>query len=350
MMAASFYFTPVVRDERSSISSDLEMIYSKTESASSTLDFSTIIDFCRNVSGDSTRNQEDRNYAKILMSWALNRRGESRSDQASLLVQNQQWGEATKLDAQARKDFEAAIQLDKSRWRAYFNLGVTDAIQGKNDLAIEHFSEAIRLKADYSDAYFNRGEVYFKTNQLDLALADYEHVVDLSPQDSAAFSARAHTQFAMGKSQEALTDYRKAMELAPQSADVAAEYADTCQALGKWKDAAVAYQHAMQLDGNHARTLQNAAWMMATCPDDFYRNGRTALQTAERAIQFASAPNSPQVLDVLAAAQAAAGDFSKAQSTLVEALRSTTDPVLRSEMQMRGRMYHRKVAYVQPKR
>jgi hypothetical protein len=105
----------------------------------------------------------------------------------------------------------------------------------------------------------------------------------------------------------------------------------------------------MQLDGQNARVLQNAAWMMATCPDDFYRNGKSALSTAQKAVQLASGVASAQTLDVLAAAQAASGDFASAQRSVAEALRSTTDPSLRNELIMRSKLYERKRSYVQPK-
>jgi len=282
------------------------------------------------------------------MSWAANRRGEARSDRAGILVREQQLAEAQEMDALAKKDFEMAIQLDPTRWRAHHNMAIARALQGNNQAALESLDAVLKLNPEFVDAYFNRGEIYFRSNQFELAIQDQGKVIEMKAEDSAAYSARAHSLYAMGKSEEALDDYAKAMELAPNSAEAATEYADTCQALGKWKQAATAYQRAMQLDSQNVRTLQNAAWMMATCPDEFYRNGETALETVQKAVQLASAPASVHVLDVLAAAQAASGDFNAAQGTIVEALRSTSDATLRSELQMRGRQYQRKRPYLQP--
>ncbi|MEQ1828952.1 MAG: tetratricopeptide repeat protein [Pirellula sp.] len=338
-----------IQNDRSAVSQDLETIYQKTDSASTVADYSQIIDFCRNVVGDSRRSADDRKYARTLMSWALNRRGEARSDQAGILIRTQKLTEAKELDGLARRDFETSIELDNTRWRAHHNLAVTQAVQGETKAALASLAHVIRLNPEYSHAYFNRGEILFRANQHEAALNDFNKAIDLTPEDSAAYSGRAHALYALGKSQDALNDYAKAMELAPQSADAATEYADTCHALGKWKEAASAYQLSLKLDGANARTLQNAAWMMATCPDEYFRNGQTALRTAERAVQAASGPTA-QVLDVLAAAQAASGDFVSAQSTVAEALRATTDQNLRSELEMRSRLYQRKKAYMQPKR
>ena len=338
----------VVEKERSVVSADLQMIYQKTESAATVADYSAILNFCRNVVGDSTRVKEDRLYARTLMSWAANRRGEARSDQAGKLVREQQFGQAAELDAMANKDFESSIQLDSTRWRAHHNIAIIRALQGNNEAALESFETVIRLNPEFPDAYFNRGEIYFRSNQFELAIEDQNKVIQLKPEDSAAFSARAHSLYAIGRNEEALTDYAKAMDLSPDSAESATEYADTCQALGKWKLAATAYQRAMQLDGKNSRTLQNAAWMMATCPDEFYRNGESALETAQKAVQLASSPASVHVLDILAAAQAASGDFVSAEKTIALALRSATDVSLRTELQMRSRQYQRKRPYVQP--
>ena len=334
--------------DQATVSADLQMIYRKTESASSISEYSSIYDFCRNVLGDSTRIQDDKQYAKSLMSWAANRRGEARSDKAGSLVREQRFDEAESLDAQALKDFETAVQLDPTRWRAHHNIAIHRALQKNNKAALQSFDSVIRLNPEFADAYFNRGEIYFRSNQYELAIEDLSKAIELKPQDSAAYSARAHSLYAIGKSDAALADYEKAMELSPDSCDAATEYADTCQALGKWKQAATAYQRAMQLDGQNARAFQNAAWMMATCPDDFYRNGDSALETAQIAVQLSSASNSVHVLDVLAAAQAASGDFTSAERTINEALRASTDASLRNELTMRARQYQRKKAYVQP--
>ncbi len=334
--------------DQAAVSADLQMIYRKTETASSVSDYSSIFDFCRNIEGDSTRIQEDKKYARTLMSWAANRRGEARSDRAGEMVRQQQLSQAVELDALALKDFETAVQLDPRRWRAQHNIAILRALQKNNKGAIESFSNVIKLNPEFADAYFNRGEIYFQSSQFELAIEDLNRAIELKPNDSAAYSARGHSLYATGKSDAALADYQKAMELSPDSCEAATEYADTCQALGKWKEAATAYQRAMQLDGQNARTFQNAAWMMATCPDDFYRNGDSALETAQIAVQLSSSPSNVHVLDVLAAAQAASGDFLSAERTIAEALRATTDANLRSELQMRGRQYQRKRPYVQP--
>ena len=117
------------------------------------------------ASGDRT--VEDRRYARSLMSWAANRRGEARSDRAGMLVREQQLTQAQEMDALAKKDFELAIQLDPTRWRAHHNMAIARALQGNNQAALESLDAVLKLNPEFADAYFNRGEIYFRSNQFD---------------------------------------------------------------------------------------------------------------------------------------------------------------------------------------
>src|SRR4029077_9650679 len=69
-----------------------------------------------------------------------------------------------------------------------------------------------------------------------------------------------------------------------------------------------------------SRMLAELAWLRATYPDAKSRDGTQAVQLAERACALTDR-RIPALLDTLAAAYAEAGDFSRAISTIEEALR-----------------------------
>ena len=54
--------------------------------------------------------------------------------------------------------------------------------------------------------------------------------------------------------------------------------------------------------------LNNLAWLLATCPDAAFRNGREAVRLAARACELTQYAQ-PLLMGTLAAAQAEAGDF-----------------------------------------
>lgn len=329
------------------VAPDLQALYDRAQAATSVLEYNSVIESCRTVIGDNTRLSSERTYTKRLLSWAANRRGELRSDMAGKMVASQQFDDAEKLDRSAAEDFQLSIQFDPGRWRAYHNLGIARALTGNVDEATELFSKTIELNPKFVDAFNNRGELYARARNWKQAIADFSKAIELSPEDSGLHRARATALFSNGDTEAALADFQSAMKLAPESAETASEYADTCQSLGRWKDAAEAYQKSLKLSPSNAQTLQNAAWMMATCPEDFYRNPEAAVKTAERAVRAAGNAPSASLLHVLGVTQASNGDFDTAIATLNEALQTTTDPSLRREIGEHRALFQRKRPFVQ---
>ncbi len=330
------------------VASDVQTIYDRTGSATSVSDLTSIIETCRNIAGDTTRSPEEQTYAKKTLSWAANRRGETRSDLAGELVQKQRIDEALKLDRMALNDFRLAIEHDASRWRAHHNLGVALALTGDSQKAMESFSTVLDLQPQFVDALANRGELAMQLGDVAAALADFDQALELASKDPALYSARARAKSANEDLLGSLADYATAMELEPESSDVATSYADCCQSLGRWKEAAAAYQKAMKLAPTNPRSLQNAAWMMATCPDETYRDPDAALRTAQRAIDATEGEPGVHRLQVLGVSQAAAGDFASAIVTLDDAMKRTTDSGLRKEIAMQRALFQRKRPYLQP--
>ncbi|MEZ4565489.1 MAG: hypothetical protein R2860_00515 [Desulfobacterales bacterium] len=65
----------------------------------------------------------------------------------------------------------------------------------------------------------------------------------------------------------------------------------------KYKKAISAYEEALRLDDSHVRTLNNLAWLLATCDEKQFLNPEKALALAKRAADISQAPH---VLDTLA--------------------------------------------------
>jgi tetratricopeptide (TPR) repeat protein len=79
------------------------------------------------------------------------------------------------------------------------------------------------------------------------------------------------------------------------------------------------WETSLEIDPNDGNALNNLAWVLATHPDDAIRNGKRAVELAEKAISLPGGVV-PIVLRTLAAAYAEAGDFSKAMDTLQHAI------------------------------
>ncbi len=91
-----------------------------------------------------------------------------------------------------------------------------------------------------------------------------------------------------------------------------------------------------------ARAFQSAAWLMATCPDEHYRNEKLAVEAAQKAVKLD--PDNYRCLETLAAAQASAGLFAEAKATQEQAIAKVPQRDLVTA-EKRMSLYQRELAY-----
>jgi Flp pilus assembly protein TadD len=88
---------------------------------------------------------------------------------------------------------------------------------------------------------------------------------------------------------------------------------------GRPSEAIVHWQNALALRPRSLELLNNLAWVLATFPDAWIRNGGQALALAKRANELAG-HNNPAILRTLAAALAENGRFTEARVTAEKGL------------------------------
>lgn len=329
-----------------SVSADLLAIYQQTRSVTDESQLTTLARACAKIIPDTARSKVDRDYAANLFAWALNRRGEMRNEQAAELFEQGQVDQASSLDQQAAKDFETAIQYNPSNWRTHHNFGISLAMKGDYVRAIKEFSAAIDLKDDYANSHFNRAELYFELAQYPQAIEGYTQAIVLEDSDPQYYNSRGHCRFLLEQYDDALEDYVRATELGADSAVYATDLADAYQFLARWEDASKAYRAAVAINSKYPRAYQNAAWLMATCPEPKHRNVDLALSAAKKVIEL-SGERSSHALDTLAAATAAVGSHAEAVQLQQEAIRSA-EKEDRAEMSQRLALYQRGQSFIQP--
>ena len=71
------------------------------------------------------------------------------------------------------------------------------------------------------------------------------------------------------------------------------------------------FNEAIQIDDRFARAHGSRAWLLATCPNERYRDGQKAVASATRACEL-TGWNDLVPLEALAASYAESGDFDAA--------------------------------------
>lgn len=92
--------------------------------------------------------------------------------------------------ADARKDFERAIKIDKEFADARNNLGVIFYLQKKYGPAIKRYEDAIKLRPDSGSFYSNLGAAYFSRKDYVKASLAYNQALQLDPD---IFERTSHT-------------------------------------------------------------------------------------------------------------------------------------------------------------
>ncbi len=321
----------------------LREAYAKTKTASNVAAYDQIIDLCQQAQ-QAKPSAEVAAYANQLAAWAHNRRGEVSADRAEELAKQDQRTKAAELDAQALADFETAIKLDATNWKALHNRAVSRALAGRTDEALADFRRVVELKADYANAWFNIGEIHAQRGEYDQAIANYARAIEIKPDDETCLR-RGHAYRQLGKFREALADYDQAAKLAPDKLEPLLRRGDVHRRLGQWQLAAEDYRRAVASDHRSGRAYQSAAWFLATCPVERYRNAELAVQAAEKALELDGDAN-VKYLDTMAAAYANAGQFEKACQTLSRIVESA--PAEAEWLRQRLELYRRHQPYREP--
>ncbi|MEN1678001.1 MAG: tetratricopeptide repeat protein [Planctomycetota bacterium] len=267
-------------------------------------DFTLVAQHCRHV--QAIDNSPAANaYSRQLASWALNKRGEARADAGR--------------SSEAMTDFDDALALDPTRWRAIHNRGVLLAQSGSFAEAFEAFNQTLRHNPKFAKAYSNRAALFVQAGDFASAMEDYRRAIDANPDLAIAHKGQGRVCHMLGKMDQALRHMDAAALLSPKDASVLSCRADLLVDMGRYAAAVDSYQRAIAVDPAMPSAYRNLAWLQATCPEDAYRDAANAVANATQALELAGVEDDIS-LDTLAAAQAASGDFESAASTIRKAI------------------------------
>ncbi len=135
----------------------------------------------------------------------------------------------------------------------------------------------------------------------------------------------------------------------PDSAEALGNLGNTLASADRTLEAKEYLERAVRLGSKDAVTLNNLAWLLATCPVDGKRNGAAAVRHAQRARKLLG--DVPVVLDTLAAAYAEAGRFPESLAAARKALELVTqqnDRALIQDIRSRISLYEAGKPYRQP--
>jgi spermidine synthase len=118
----------------------------------------------------------------------------------------------------------------------------------------------------------------------------------------------------IGKIDDALRSYAEALRIEPDNADVQFDTALFLSTLGRIREAVEHYSKALRINHYYVEAYNNLAWIFSTYGDSDIRDGKKAVEMAEKAYRLSDGRD-PSLLDTLAAAYAEEGRFIEAMET-----------------------------------
>ena len=304
-------------------------------------------------------------YVRSLKVWALNRRGNNRYETAKQLkaINNvTQYGIAFE---QAIADFNESISIDTDRYRTFNTRGIAFVLDEQYLKAAQDFTKAVVLKADFTQGYFNRAEALSALGKYELAVKDYTTVLRLTSDDAQALTGRGHANVALEKFEVALTDFNAVTKAYPNNVVAWVNRGDCHAAAGDWESSLADYASAKkltqtdQLAGGSTQlsdlVAQRTAWVLATASDASIRDAEKAIALIKPCVDRSGSPT-VAMLETLAAAQAATGDFAEAKQSQSQVIKLVNAEISDDENlaegsphQVRMALYQDEKVYVQEK-
>jgi beta-lactamase regulating signal transducer with metallopeptidase domain/Tfp pilus assembly protein PilF len=177
--------------------------------------------------------------------------------------------------------------------------------------AFAYFSEMLKRDATDRWALQARATVLMFDEQLEAAIGEFSELIRQYPTDGAMWNDRGRAWAKLGDYDHAISDYSEAIRLYPVSpvyfdnrARAWAKKGDYVQAIRDWKS-------ALKLRPKFQAPQAELANLLATCPDETFRNGKEAMARA-RAVCEQSTWQNADDLQILAAACAESGKFDEA--------------------------------------
>ena len=276
-------------------------------------------------------------------------------------------------DDKALADFDAAIRLDPQPARAHANRGSIWGRRGEIDKALSDLNEAIRLDPSRSQPYTDRGAAWATRASTTSAWPTWMKRSGSIPITPAPIPIGHHLLARLGPTRRCRTStrpsasipgMRRPTTIAPASGSTrrnmtrrsptwtrqsgwirarpaAHQPGSAWEKKGRYDKALADFNEAIRLDPRDGWNHNNRAWLLATCPEARYRDGRQAVASATHACELAGWKQA-YLIGTLAAAYAEAGDFDAAIKWQTRANAMYSDAKDRSNGEARLELYRAK--------
>jgi tetratricopeptide (TPR) repeat protein len=245
--------------------------------------------------------------------------------------------------------FQHALDVTEDNYIAHFHIADSLCEQNKSDEAISYYQKYLRRMPNDPEALNNLGIALSKQGKFDEAIKCFIEALRIKPGTATAHTNMGHILALRGSLDEAAVHLAEALRLDPQSAQAHYYLGQVLVQRGKIGEAITHFEKVLRLKPDGVEPMNNLAWLLAASKETAIRNPDKAVRLARRACELTNYKE-PVLLDTLAVAYAAAGDFSKAIETAEKALelcQSSEQETLKKEIESRLALYKAGKPYIE---
>jgi tetratricopeptide (TPR) repeat protein len=233
--------------------------------------------------------------------------------------------------------FRHALAVTKNNDGADLNLGLALESEGRLAEALDEYHKTLSINPNYPELHNNLGLILDELGRHAESLAEYRIALSLRPDSPFRHNAVGSELAALGEFDAALEEFAKAKQLDPKYSAPHLETAKALFQLGRDAEGVPEFQTAAALDPDNFQVLAIAAHYFAADENAAGRDDQAALTLAVKADDL-SDHSQPMVLDILAMAYAATGDFTNAQACARNAIDLATALQMRNIEPLRQRL------------
>ncbi|MFQ6608722.1 MAG: tetratricopeptide repeat protein [Fidelibacterota bacterium] len=119
---------------------------------------------------------------------------------------------------EAKKLYNAVLELRPNYFRSYFQLGYVATKQGDFELAIVNYKKAIELEPNYSKGWYALGKSYKRVGDIDLALQALDTATEVDSLNYKAYNEKGNIYLSEYNLEEAEKEYNNAIQANPSYA------------------------------------------------------------------------------------------------------------------------------------
>lgn len=291
---------------------------------------------------------------------------------------------ATKDYSKAVKYYSRCVKLDRKAQRVCNNLGYAYNQLGRVDESINSFAKALELNPDSMEAHFNIGSQYAKKASLDRAVNHLQRAYELDPEDadiknelkrvldlqarrsslieslkdavdSNPDSLKAHFLLAQiylneKNFESAVPHFYEAVRIKPDFLEARNHLARILIKQKRPCEALQQFYEILKVKPDSPDILNRSAWILSTTADASIQDPAKAVEFAHRACKLTNYVQA-EVVDTLAVAYAANGQFDKSIKTAQKAIKiaeSKENTELAERIQARLELYRAGKTYLDP--